>query len=134
MATGQITTNDGCGLYYKEAGAGRPLVLIHGWSQSGAVFKRQLEGLSDRFRVIALDLRGHGQSDKPEYGYRIARLATDVRDFLAALDLREVTLLGWSMSCSVLWSYWDLFGPERLSKIVLVDQAPWCLAMPGASA
>ncbi|MBW2619210.1 MAG: alpha/beta hydrolase [Deltaproteobacteria bacterium] len=134
MVMGQITTNDGCRLHYQEAGAGRPLVLIHGWSQSGAVFKRQTEGLSDRFRVIALDMRGHGQSDKPAHGYRLSRLAKDVHDFLAALDLREVTLLGWSMGCSVVWSYWDLFGPERLSKIVLVDQAPWCLALPDMSA
>ena len=128
-----VTTNDGVRLHYEEAGSGDPLVLIHGWSQSAAMFKHQLDGLGDRHRVIALDLRGHGESDKPDHGYRLSRLAKDVRDFLAALELRDVTLLGWSMGCSVIWSYWDLFGPERIARIVLVDEPPWILHTPDMS-
>ena len=49
--------------------------MIPGWSQSAALFKYQLEGLSDRYRVIAVDVRGHGESDKPKHGYRMGRLA-----------------------------------------------------------
>ena len=126
-----IETNDGYRLHYQEAGEGRPLVMIHGWSQSGAMFRHQLAGLSDRYRVIALDLRGHGESDKPDHGYRVARLAKDVYDALAQLGLGDVTILGWSMGCSVIWSYLDLFGPERLAQAVLVDQMASVVAMPG---
>lgn len=119
------TTNDGCRISYEDAGSGKPLVLIHGWSQTSALFKYQVAGLRDRYHVLALDLRGHGDSDKPEHGYRISRLAKDVWDFLTALDLQEVNILGWSMGCCVVWSYLDLFGPERLSKLILVDETPW---------
>jgi non-heme chloroperoxidase len=122
---GEVTTSDGVRLRYLEAGSGQTLVLVHGWSQAAALFQHQLDGLSDRYRVIAYDQRGHGASDKPTFGYRIARLAKDLHDFLVALDLRDVAVLGHSLGCSVLWAYWDLFGAERLAKLILVDQAPF---------
>jgi len=127
---GTIETSDGVTLHYAEAGSGRPLVLIPGWSQSAAQFKHQLAGLSDRYRVIALDLRGHGESAKPAYGYRIARFAKDVHDALVALDLTDVNLLSHSMGCSVVWCYWDLFGSARLAKLIFVDQSPFMTANP----
>lgn len=105
------------------------MVMIPGWSQAAAQFKHQLAGLSERYRVIALDMRGHGASEKPAHGYRIARLAKDVHDALVALDLDDVTLMG----RSVIWSYWDLFGAERLAKLVLVDQMPFITSNPAWS-
>ena len=69
--TGEITTGDGVTLRYIEAGEGQPLVMIPGWSQTAAQYSHQIEGLSDRYRVISLDMRGHGDSDKPNSGYRI---------------------------------------------------------------
>jgi len=125
-----VTTNDGCRLQYQEHGQGEPLVLLHGWSQSAAMFKHQLAGLSDSYHVITIDLRGHGESDKPDHGYRISRLAKDVYDALAELDLREINLLGWSMGCSVIWSYLDLFGTERLKRLILVDEPAWVMHTP----
>jgi non-heme chloroperoxidase len=62
------TTNDGVKLYYEERGSGKPLVLIHGWSCSGNFFTRNVESLSSGCRVINVDLRGHGRSDKPTWG------------------------------------------------------------------
>lgn len=124
-------TNDGVKLYYEEAGSGKPLVLVHGWSQCGEMFKKNIPGLSKYYRVIALDLRGHGDSGKPSHGYRISRLAKDVRDFIAGLGLEKVNLLGWSMGCSIIWSYWEMFGPERLEKLILVDEPPWLINVPG---
>jgi non-heme chloroperoxidase len=126
-----VTTNDGYKLHYEEAGSGKPLVLVHGWSQCAEMFKKNIPGLSKRYRVIALDLRGHGDSEKPAHGYRISRLAKDVSDFLAELKLEKVNLLGWSMGCSIIWSYWAMFGPERLEKLILVDEPPWLLNVPG---
>src|SRR5215218_1370221 len=130
---GEVTTNDGVRLRYRETGSGQPLVLVHGWSQAAALFQYQLDGLSDRYRVIAYDQRGHGESDKPAFGYRIARLAKDLHDFLVALDLHDVAVLGHSLGCSVLWAYWDLFGAERLAKLILVDQPPFLTRNPAWS-
>ena len=128
-----VTTSDGARLSYLERGEGRPLVMIPGWSQTAEQFKYQLEGLSDRYRVVALDLRGHGDSEKVGHGYRIARLAKDLHDVLEALDLDDVVLLGHSMGCSVIWCYWDLFGSERVAKLVLVDEPPFIMVNPAWS-
>jgi pimeloyl-ACP methyl ester carboxylesterase len=129
-ADGEFTTSDGVKLHYIEAGAGQPLVMIPGWSQAAIQFKNQIDDLSDSYHVIALDMRGHGDSDKPDHGYRIHRLAKDVYEFLAANDLSDVALLGHSMGCSVIWAYWELFGSERLSKLLLIDQMPMITANP----
>ncbi len=128
-----ITTNDGVRLHYVERGGGAPLVMIPGWSQTAAQFEAQVEGLSARRRVIAIDMRGHGDSDKPEHGYRIQRLAADLRDAIEALALERVSLLGHSMGCSVIWCYLDLFGDGGLERLVLVDQMPCVTARPGWS-
>ena len=129
----QIATNDGVGLHYVERGSGDPLVMIPGWSQTAAQFEAQIEGLSAGRRVIAFDMRGHGESDKPEHGYRIQRLAMDLRNAIEALALERVSLLGHSMGCSVIWCYLDLFGPEGLERLVLVDQMPCITARPAWS-
>ncbi|MFM2007407.1 MAG: hypothetical protein RLZZ09_3062 [Pseudomonadota bacterium] len=128
--SGQIKTNDGVNLHYLEAGSGPPLVLVPGWSQTAAMFRAQLDGLSSNCRVIALDMRGHGQSEKPEHGYRIARLAKDLHEALVALNLREVNLAGHSMGCAVIWSYWDQFGDDRLRRLILIDQPATPLIWP----
>lgn len=125
-----VTTSDGVELHYLEAGSGPTLVLVHGWSQSAEQYAHQINALSDRYRVIALDLRGHGESAKPDHGYKIQRLATDVHDVLVALDLHDVALLGHSMGCSVIWCYWDLFGADRLAKLLLIDEPPFLTANP----
>jgi pimeloyl-ACP methyl ester carboxylesterase len=127
---GYFTTSDGVRIHYVEAGSGKPLVMIPGWSQTAAQFRHQVEGLSDRYRVIALDMRGHGESSKPGYGYRIHRLSKDVYEFLGANNLTGVTLAGHSMGCSVIWGYWELFGRERLAKLILIDQMPMITANP----
>jgi non-heme chloroperoxidase len=127
---GHVTTSDGVSLYYLEAGSGKPILMIPGWSQTAEQFKHQITGLSDRYRVIAVDMRGHGESEKPEFGYKISRLAKDVHDMIEALDLDEVNILGHSMGSSVIWNYYDLFGPERLSKLLLIDQMPMITSNP----
>jgi non-heme chloroperoxidase len=134
ITDGWFTTNDGVKLHYLEAGTGSALVLIPGWSQSAMEFKHQLEGLSDKYHVYAIDMRGHGDSEKPDHGYRIQRLSEDVHEFLAAKDLGGVTLAGHSMGCSVIWGYWEQYGGDRLSKLILVDQMPVITSNPAWSA
>ena len=130
---GWFTTNDGVKLHYLEAGSGNPLVMIPGWSQSAMEFKYQLTGLSDKYHVYALDMSGHGESAKPNHGYRIQRLSADVHDFLVANNLGGVTLAGHSMGCSVIWGYWEQYGSDRLSKLILVDQMPMITSNPAWS-
>jgi non-heme chloroperoxidase len=127
---GYFTVNDGTRIHYIEAGTGKPVVLIPGWSQTAAQFKHQIQGLSDRYHVFALDMRGHGESDKPNHGYRIQRLSQDVHEFLVAKNLTGVTLAGHSMGCSVIWGYWEQFGSDRLAKLVLIDQMPMITVNP----
>ena len=125
-----FTTSDGAKLHYLEAGSGPPLVMIPGWSQSAEQFKYQIDGLSDRYHCVAVDMRGHGESEKVDFGYKIQRLAKDVHEILTGLDLSDVALLGHSMGCSVIWCYWDLFGSDRVSRLVLVDQPPFLTSNP----
>lgn len=127
---GFFTTRDGVRLHYIEAGKGRPLVLIPGWSQTAEQFRAQIDGLSDRYHVIALDMRGHGESDKPTHGYRIHRLSKDVHEFIRSRNLNDVTLGGHSMGCSVIWGYWELFGKDRIGKLLLIDQMPMITGNP----
>ena len=122
-----FTTNDGVSIHYEIQGTGKTLVMLHGWDQSAKAFCNNAPALAETYQVVTVDLRGHGESGKPSYGYRISRLAMDVKQLLDALELEEVTLLGWSMGCSVAWNYWDLFRGHRLSKLILVDEPPLCL-------
>jgi pimeloyl-ACP methyl ester carboxylesterase len=128
--SGFVTLKDKTQLHYLEQGRGQPLVLIPGWSQTAAMFDAQLNGLSSRYRVIALDMRGHGESSKPNNGYRIARMAQDTHEFLEAMNLRNVCLGGHSMGCSVIWSYWEHYGNDRIAKLVLIDQAAAVVIAP----
>ncbi|MFJ4988544.1 alpha/beta fold hydrolase [Streptomyces sp. NPDC088732] len=124
---GEILTDDGVRLRYQEAGSGNPghpLVLVPGFGQTAAGFAAQIDGLGRHRRVIALDQRGHGRSERPAHGYRASRLAMDLHQVLEGLDLRDATLLGHSLGCSVLWCHWDLFGSDRTGRLVLVDQSP----------
>jgi non-heme chloroperoxidase len=117
-------TSDDAELSYISAGRGRVIVLIHGWSQSAEQFKYQLLAFAERYRVVAIDLRGHGESEKVSYGYRISRLSKDIQELISALQLEKPHLLGHSMGCSVIWSYLDLFGSDEIDRLILVDQSP----------
>lgn len=113
-----------------EAGDGQPLIMIPGWSQSAAEYGRNIEELAKGRRVIALDMRSHGESKKMDGGHRIQRLAKDLFEVIDVLGLDEVDVLGHSMGSSVIWSYLDLFGPAKLRRLVIVDQAPMAAALP----
>ena len=125
-----ITTNDGTVLRYTDSGVGPTLILISGWPQTAAQYTKQIEHFSSSHRVIAFDHRGHGLSDRPAFGYRISRLAADLNDLILALDLSDVALLGHSMGCSIIWSYWDLYGGKRVAKLILVDEPSTLVASP----
>jgi pimeloyl-ACP methyl ester carboxylesterase len=126
------TCNDGVRLHYEALGSGPPVILIHGWSGSSRYFAPLVPLLEPSCRVITVDLRFHGESDKPGWGFHVARLAADLRDLLVALDLgrQRPTVLGSSLGCAVIWSYIELFGQDSLGRAIFIDQAPSQWAMP----
>jgi non-heme chloroperoxidase len=119
-----FNTSDDVSLNHISAGNGQPLVLIHGWSQSAEQFKYQISAFAKRYHVIAVDLRGHGKSEKVTYGYRISRLSKDLQELIDILQLEKPHQLGHSMGCAVIWSYIDLFGTNEIDRLVLVEQSP----------
>jgi non-heme chloroperoxidase len=115
---------DGAKLAYDDAGAGRPVVLIHGVSMSRRSFDRNLRALAERFRVVNVDLRGHGESTKSEGGHTIERYTHDLRHLIETLGLDHPVLVGWSMGSFVVWEYQRLFGADALAGHVNVSQGP----------
>jgi len=126
-------TTDGATLSYVDEGSGDVLILLHGWSQSAAMFRHQIEHFSKDRRVIVPDFRGHGTSPDVRYGYRIHRLAADIAELIAHENIERADMLGWSMGASVLWGYIDLFGTARLNKLIFVDEPASVMRQPGMS-
>ena len=126
-----MTTSDGITLHYRDEGSGSPLVIIPGWGCSGRYFDRQLASLSQRMRVVVLDPRGQGESEKTRRGQRMGRVTHDVDELVQQLDLRSVTLMGWSLGTSVVLSHVDLFGSERVERLVCVGGGPLLINRSG---
>ncbi|MGW4873136.1 alpha/beta fold hydrolase [Streptomyces chartreusis] len=131
-----ITADDGVRLHHTEAGdpAGRPVVLLAGFKASATSWLYQVGPLASAgYRVLSVDLRGHGKADRPATGVDMVRRGQDVRAFLDTLDLRDVLAVGGSMGGNTIWSYISQFGAERLAGIVVVDQTPKMLNTAGWS-
>ncbi|KRL79295.1 alpha/beta fold hydrolase [Secundilactobacillus paracollinoides] len=126
----QYITSDDTQIYFTDTGSGPALLLAHGYGCTSRYFKNNIPELSKHFRVIAVDLRGQGHSNKATKGPRVSRLATDIHELLISLNLTNVTYLGWSMGASVGWCYWDLFGSDRLAKFIFVDEPALAAADP----
>ena len=106
-------------------GAGRPVVLIHGWPLSGESWKAQVPALRQAgYRVITYDRRGFGRSDKPMSGYTYDTLTEDLHNILEALDLNDVTLVGFSMGGGEVARYFSSFGADRLHSVVFASAVP----------
>ena len=106
-------------------GPGRAVVLIHGWPLSGESWKGQVAPLHDAgYRVVSYDRRGFGRSDKPTSGYTYDTFTEDLHTLLGALDLTDVTLVGFSMGGGEVARYMSLFGPERLHSVVFASAVP----------
>jgi non-heme chloroperoxidase len=120
-----FTTSDGVRLVYDDEGAGRPVLLVHGYSCNRAYWSLQRDPLLEAgHRVIALDVRGHGDSEKPPFGQRMSRLGLDLRELMNTLELENVTLIGHSMGVSVSLAMFSLFGTRDVKALVAIDQSP----------
>ncbi|PHI19966.1 alpha/beta hydrolase [Lewinellaceae bacterium SD302] len=109
-------------LHYQDYGEGRPIILIHGWPLSHRMWDKQTEDLVNAgYRVIAYDRRGFGLSDFPWNNYDYDTLAEDLRSLILGLDLRDVTLVGFSMGGGEVVRYCTKYGDDRISQAVLLS-------------
>jgi 3-oxoadipate enol-lactonase len=114
--------NDGCQLHYEDYGHGEPL-LVHGLGSSTRDWEYQIPVLAQHYRVIALDVRGHGRSDKPRGAYRIADFAADVAALIEYLQLPPVHLVGISMGGMISFQL-GVDRPELLRSLTIVNSGP----------
>ncbi|MGH6926473.1 MAG: alpha/beta fold hydrolase [Propylenella sp.] len=122
-----LETPDGATLFFVDEGprAGNAIVLIHAEPFSTKFWHHNIPALSQKFRVVAYDTRGRGESGKTDFGHNIAEYARDLRFVLMALDIHSVLVVGWSLGGSILWSYIEQFGHERIVANVNLDQPPY---------
>lgn len=119
MKTHSVTGGGGLELHVVETGdpSGKPILFIHGTSQSHLAWERQLEsGLGRRFRLVGMDLRGHGGSEKPRDVYGDSKLwADDVRAVITTLGLESPVLSGWSYGGIVMSDYIHRYGEDDIA-------------------
>lgn len=123
-----LTLPDGRVLAWRESGQGRPLILLHGWAMSSAVFSEALAAFSDSFHVFAPDLRGHGDS-APGPGYGLDDFADDLFFWTEHLELRQAALLGWSLGGQVALALCSR-QRQRISQLLLINSTPRFCAAP----
>ncbi len=112
-------------LYYEDHGAGKPVLLSHGWPLNGASWEKQIAALlASGHRVITYDRRGFGKSSQPTTGYDYDTFADDLHRLVTKLDLRDFALVGFSMGSAEVAGYIGKYGTERVRKAVFIGALP----------
>ena len=109
--------------YFVEAGEGPPVILLHGFPETSFAWRHQIPALAERYRVIAPDLRGYGETDKPAAGYDKRTMAQDVVALMDALGLPKVALVGHDRGARVATRF-AKDHPQRLDRLVVMDNVP----------
>ena len=112
-------------LHYQDLGEGPPVVLIHGWPLSHRKWESQVNALTAAgFRCVAYDRRGFGESGRPAGGYDYDTFASDLHELLVHLDLKGVTLAGFSMGGGEVARYIGRYGEARIARAILLGAVP----------
>jgi non-heme chloroperoxidase len=119
--SGFVHTADGTSLFYRDWGTGKPIVFVASWVMPSESWSYQMAALSEQgFRCVAYDRRGHGRSSDPGRGYDFDTLADDLAAVLEALDLHDVTLVGFSMGGAEIIRYVTRHGGARVGRLVSI--------------
>lgn len=120
-----ITTKDGTKIYYKDWGAGQPVVFSHGWPLSSDSWESQMLFLASHgYRCIAHDRRGHGRSSQPWNGNDMSTYAEDLAHLLDTLDLKQAALVGFSAGGGEVARYIGRHGTKRVARVALIAAVP----------
>jgi len=120
-----LTIKDGTQLYYKDWGAGQPVVFSHGWPLSSDAWEDQMMFLADHgYRCIAHDRRGHGRSSQPWHGNEMDTYADDLAVLTEALNLQDAIHVGHSTGGGEVARYIGRHGTKRVAKAVLIGAVP----------
>ena len=120
-----VARKDGTHLWYRDWGSGPPVVLIHGWPLNADMWEHQHAFLAEQgFRVIAYDRRGFGRSDQPWSGYEYDTFADDLHAIVVGLELKDVSLVGFSMGGGEVARYLSRHGAVNVRKAVLMGAVP----------
>ena len=111
---------NGINLAYSDQGRGMPLVFLHAFPFNRTMWEPQLTALSSRFRVVTVDLRGHGESDAPLWRYTLDLFADDVSGLLDHLSIQQAVLIGLSMGGYLIFSFYRRYA-DRVKGLVLAD-------------
>ena len=121
--TPQTVQIKGRTIFYIVKGEGKPLILIHGYGAGIWVWEKQIDFLSKFYRVYALDLIGHGFSDRPKILYTPETYIYFFKDFMDGVEIENATLIGNSMGGGIAWGMAAIF-PERVERLILIDCVP----------
>ena len=117
-----IEAADSTNLFFRDRGAGRPLVFVAPWALNSAWWGYQIAHLAGReLRCVGYDRRGHGRSSDPSHGYEFDTLADDLAAVIEQLDLHDIILVGQSMGCGEVVRYLSRHGSNRVARVVLVS-------------
>ncbi|MER0694972.1 alpha/beta hydrolase [Pseudomonas aeruginosa] len=113
---------NGVRLRYSISGSGEPLVLLHGWPQSRREWRHVIPSLASHFTVIAPDMRGFGDSDKPSSGYDKRTVAKDIHELIHQLGFEKIYLVGHDIGLMVAYEY-AASHPNEVKKLVVMEAA-----------
>ena len=122
-----IETPDEIPIYYEDEGprTSTGIFLIHAEPFNSRLWQKNIPELSSRFRVVATDTRGRGESGKTDDGHNVAQYAMDFRHVMETLGLQRVVAVGWSIGGIIVLNYMQQFGEHRLAGYVNVDRSPY---------